>query len=126
VKRALKGFILFEVMIAIAVFAIVAVSLASAMNSTIQASNYLDRQAAIRHGLTSILNESLRRPKLKEMALSHEDKVLGVRYRTETQEVRFVNQEGNSVKGLYTLRALADYTEDGEERQETAEVYVRR
>ena len=50
-KSAVRGFILFEVMIAIAVFAIVAVSLASAMNTTIQASNYLSRQAAIRHGL---------------------------------------------------------------------------
>ena len=125
-KGSRRGFILFEVMIAIAVFAIVAVSLAMAMNSTIEASNYLNRQGAIRHGLTSILNEALRRPKLREMALHVEDQVLGVRYRTETEEVRFVNQEGDSVKGLYTLRAVATYTEDGEEREEIAERYVRR
>lgn len=117
---------MFEVMIAIAVFAIVAVSLATAMNTTIEASNYLDRQASIRHGLTSVLNEALKRPNLKEMTIHYEDKVLGVRYRTETEEVRFVNQAGDSVKGLYTLRALAVYTEDGEEREETAERYVQR
>ena len=120
------GFILFEVMIAIAVFAIVALSLASAMNSTIEASNYLNRQKSIRHGLVSILNEALRRPKLKEMTLQREDAVLGVRYRTETEELRFVNQEGDSVKGLYTLRAIATYKENGEERDEIAERYVRR
>ena len=124
--RGSRGFILFEVMIAIAVFAIVAVSLATAMNTTIQASNYLNRQATIRHGLTSILNEALRRPQLKEMSLQVEDSVIGVRYRTETEEVRFVNQEGNSVSGLYTLRAVAVYQEDGEEREEVAERYVRR
>ncbi len=125
-RRTESGFILFEVMIAITVFAIVAMSLATAMNTTIQSSNYLNRQASIRHGMTSILNEALRQPKLKEMTLHREDKVLGVNYRTETKEMRFVNVAGDSVKGLYTLRAVAAYTEDGEERQETAEVYVRR
>lgn len=121
-----RGFILFEVMIAIAVFAIVAISLASAMNTTIEASNFLSRQASIRHGLTSIMNEALRRPKLKEMNLQVEDAALGVRYRTETEEVRFVNQEGDSIKGLYTLRAVATYKENGEERDEIAERYVQR
>ncbi len=120
------GFILFEVMIAIAVFAIVAISLATAMNSTIAASNYLDRQASIRHGLDSILHEALRKPKRKEMAFEYHDELLGVRYRTVIEELKFTNFEGDSLKGLYTLRASASYTEDGEEREEIAERYVYR
>ncbi len=124
--RRLGGFILFEVMIAIAVFAIVALSLATAMNSTIQASNYLDRQTAIRHGLLSMMDEALRKPKRQEMRFEYEDEALGVKYRSELEEMRFTTYEGESVRNLYTLRIRAFYVEDGEEREEVAERYVYR
>ena len=121
-----QGFILFEVMIAIAVFSIVALSLAMAMNSTIEASNYLDRQGAIRLGLDSMMNEALRKPKRQEMTFDHKDDSLGVNYRTEMEEMRFTTVEGDSLPGLYTLRVVAVYTENGEEQKETAERYVYR
>jgi type II secretory pathway component PulJ len=120
------GFILFEVMIAIAVFSIVALSLAMAMNSTIEASNYLDRQSAIRLGMDSMMNEALRKPKRQEMTFDYKDETLGVQYRTEMEEMRFTTEDGESLPGLYTLRARALYDEKGEERTETAERYVYR
>ena len=113
-------------MIAIAVFAIVAISLARAMNSSIEAANYLDRQASIRHGLDSILHEALRKPKRQEMAFEYHDETLGVRYRTVLEELKFTNYEGESLKGLYALRASAAYVEDGEAQEDTAERYVYR
>lgn len=121
-----SGFILFEVMIAIAVFAIVALSLASAMNSTIEASNYLDRQASIRYGLDSMMYEALHKPKRQEMTFDYEDEILGVRYRTSMEELKFTTFEGENLKGLYLLRVTASYEEDGEDRTETAERYVYR
>jgi type II secretory pathway pseudopilin PulG len=123
---ASSGFILFEVMIAVAVFAIVALSLASAMNSTIQASTYLDRQASIRMGLDSMIHEALRKPKRQEMAFEYEDETLGVRYRTEIEELRFTTFEGESLPHLYLLRVTARYEEDGEDREDKVERYVYR
>lgn len=125
-KRSPRAFILFEVMIAIAVFAIVALSLATSMNTTISAANYLDRQASIRHGLDSIINESLRKPKRQEMSFEYHDEVLDVRYRTTLEELRFTTFDGESLKGLYALKATAVYREEGEEREDTVQRYVHR
>lgn len=125
-RKLNRGFILFEVMIAIAVFAIVAISLATAMNTTIQASNYLDRQASIRMGMDSMIHEALRKPKREQMAFDYNDEALGVRYRTTLEVMRFTTYEGESLNGLYALRVHATYDEDGEERTDTVERYVYR
>ena len=60
------------------------------------------------------------------MAFEYHDEVLGVRYRTVIEELKFTNYEGESLKGLYALRASASYVEEGEEREEIAERYVYR
>ncbi len=120
------GFILFEVMIAIAIFSIVSLGLAMAMQATIDASNYLDKQTVIRYGLESIMNEALRKPKREEMLMSFKDEALGISYRTEMQQLRFVNVDGDSLDHMWTLIAVAQYVEDGEEREEKAELYVYR
>lgn len=125
-KRSDRGYLLFEVMIAVAIFAIVAMSLARSMQSTVEATNYLDRQLVVRYGLESILNEAQQRQKRDEMRLNYEDSVLGVKYTTELQETRFVNSDGQRVDNLFTLLAKAVFIEDGEEREVTAEVYVYR
>lgn len=124
--RNSRAFILFEVMIAIAIFSIVSLGLAMAMQSTIDASNYLDKQTVIRHGLESIMNEALRKPKRQEMAFSLSDDLLEIKYRTELESLRLVNVEGESVDDMWVLRAIANYRENGEEREETAELYVHR
>lgn len=121
-----EGYLLFEVMIAVAIFAIVALSLGQSMHGTIEATNYLDRQLAVRYGLESILREARQRPKREEMTLNHEDEALDIRYHTELVETRFVTLDGQPVSHLYLLRATARFTENGEERVETAEVYVHR
>ena len=120
------GFILFGVMIAIAIFSIVSLGLAMAMQATIDASNYLDKQTVSRYGLESIMNEALRKPKREEMLMSFKDEALGIGYRTEMQQLRFVNVDGDSLDHMWTLAAVAQYVEDGEEREEKAELYVYR
>ena len=100
--------------------------LAMAMQATIDASNYLDKQTVIRYGLESILNEALRKPKRAEMLMSFKDQDLGIEYRTEMQQLRIVNVDGESLDHMWTLTAIAKYVEDGEEREERAELYVYR
>ena len=124
--RGQRGYMLFEVMIAVAIFAVVALSLAGSMQSAIESTNYLDRQLVVRYGLESILNEARQRPKRAQMTISYRDEVLGIDYRTELVETRFVNIEGEPVPNIYILRATAEYVENGTDRIEKAEVYVNR
>ena len=120
------AYILFEVMIAVAIFSIAAVGLANSLNATIEAANYLDRQTAIRYGLESILAEAKQKPKRDEMVIQIEDEVLGVNYRTEIEPLSLVNQKGDALDGLYRLIAIAEYHDAHNERREQVEVYVHR
>lgn len=101
------GYLLLEVIIALTVFSIVAVGLAVALQSSIEASNRLSRDLAIREGLEGMLVEARAKPKREEMAFSRPDERLGVEFRTELEELRFVNVDGEPVSGLWLLRASA-------------------
>lgn len=124
--KASRGYILFEVMIAVAIFAIVAIGLSQALEATIAASNSLNRQTAIRYGLESVLNEARQRQKREEMRLDYRDEKLDVYYRTELEEARLINRNLEPVSGIWTLRAIAEHNENGEARRDQAEVYVYR
>lgn len=115
-----------EVMIAVTIFAIVSVGLAMALHSTIESSNYLDKQTLIRYGLESMLNEAQRKPKRQQMAFTQKDERYGIEYRTELRALRFVNMAGESIDGMWALVATAEYTENGEPRKESVELYVHR
>ncbi|MEM7386711.1 MAG: hypothetical protein AAF514_17375 [Verrucomicrobiota bacterium] len=120
-----EGYLLFEVMIALTVFGLVAVGLATAMNTAIDASHAVDKDRAIRHGLTSILQESQARPK-KQMAFSVKDERLQVEYKTELIPLQFANQDGEPVENLFILRATASFEESNLPQRQVAEIYVHR
>jgi hypothetical protein len=124
--RVLRGYVLLEVIIALTVFAISVTGLASALHSSLDASNMLRRQAAIRRGLESILVEAKAKPKREEMAITYKDEALGVEFRSELQELKWVNRRRKSVTGLYILRALATDLRVGKRVHDSAEVYVYR
>ena len=121
-----QGYLLLEVIIALTVFSLVAVGLAQALNSSIDSANFLRREAEIRRGLSSVLAEARAMPKREQMTLEKADEVLGVKYRTELEELEFVNLEREQVNGLYLLKATAKYNVDGKEVEDGAEVYVYR
>lgn len=120
------GYVLLEIIIALTVFAIVVAGLASALHSSLDAANLLRRQASLRRGLESILVEAKAKPKREEIPMTYRDEALGVEFRSELEELKWVNRRGKPVKGLYILRALASDLRLGKPLNETAEVYVYR
>ena len=120
------GYVLLEVIIALTVFAVVVTGLASALHSSLDAANLLRRQAAIRRGLESILVEAKAKPKREEMPMTYKDEALGVEFRSELQELKWVNRRRKPVKGLYILRAIATDLRIGKRVHDAAEVYVYR
>jgi hypothetical protein len=120
------GYALLEIIIALTVFSIVVGGLASALHSSLDAANLLRRQASIRRGLESILIEAKAKPKREEMPMSYRDDALGVEFRTELEELKWVNRRSRPVKSLYRLRAVATDLRAGKPLNNTAEVYVYR
>lgn len=125
-RRSSPAYVLLEMIIALTVFAIVATGLASALHSALDSANFLRRQVSIRHGLESILVESKARPKREEMPMTYKDDALGVEFRSELEELKWINRHRKPVKGLYILRAIATDLRLGKRLHDTAEVYVYR
>jgi type II secretory pathway component PulJ len=120
------GFVLLEMIIALTVFAVVVTGLATVLHSSLDSANMLRRQASIRRGLESILVEAKTKLKREEMMLTYKDEALGMEFRSELQELKWVNRRRKPVKGLYILRALATDVQTAKPINNTAEVYVYR
>jgi type II secretory pathway component PulJ len=120
------GFVLLEMIIALTVFAVVVTGLATVLHSSLDSANMLRRQASIRRGLEAVLVEAKTKTKREEMVIAYKDEALGMEFRTELQELRWVNRRRKPVKGLYILRALATDAQTAKPINNTAEVYVYR
>jgi hypothetical protein len=118
------GYILLEIIIALTVFAIVVTGLAGLLHSSLDAANMMHRQAAIRRGMDSILVEAKDKINREEMILTYRDEALGLEFRSELEELKWINRTGEPVRGLYVLRAIANDLRLGKPNMDRAEVYV--
>lgn len=122
-KPGKSGYVLFEVLIAITIFAIAFASLTRALGLTINASNDLALGRQLRLGLESILTEA-RHQDLENMAISFVDDRLGVTYRTTVEELQLANTDGKALTGMYALRATVAYNEDPNTILRDAEIWI--
>ena len=120
------GFVLLEMIIALTVFAVVVTGLATVLHSSLDSANMLRRQASIRRGLEAILVEAKTKPKREEMVITYKDEALGIEFRSELEELKWVNRRRKPIKGLYILRALAMEVQTAKPVNNSAEVYVYR
>ena len=93
------AYVLLEMIIALTVFAVVVSGLASSLHSSLDAANLLRRQAAIRRGLESLLVEAKAKPKREEMVMSYRDDALGIEFRSELEELKWINRRGGDPDG---------------------------
>jgi hypothetical protein len=118
------AYVLLEMIIALTVFSVVVTGLAQALHSSLDSSNLLRRQAAIRRGLESILVEARSKPKKEEMILTYREEALGLEFRSELEELKWINRRGKAVRKLFILRALATDLRASKPLHDTAEVYI--
>jgi hypothetical protein len=123
-QKSSTAYVLLEMIIALTVFAVVTTGLAKSLHSSLDAANLLRRQAAVRRGLESILVEAKAKPKREEMAMAYRDEALGIEFRSELEELKWINRRGRPVKNLYILRAVATDLRAAKPLNDTAEVYV--
>lgn len=121
--RIQRGYILFELIIALTIFSIGVLGLAQSLNASMEVANILNKEQRLRIGLRSFVEEIRRKP-LNEMVTTLADPALGVTYTSTVEPVSLTMTRGGTLSDMYNLRVIASYTVGNELREESVDVYV--
>ena len=118
-----RGYILLELVIALAVFAIAVVGLAKALNNSLATANIINRDYAVRLAMRSFLEE-VRRKSLADMATTTQDPNLDLTLTSTVEPLEIRMKQGGALEDMYTLTVTANYTAGGQPRDESVFVWV--
>ena len=120
---ARRAYILFELVLALGIFAIAVLGLAKSLNQALETANLLKRDQIIRIGMRNFLEEIRRKP-LTDMSTSIMDTTYGVTYTSVTEPVTLRTTSGTNLTDIYnlTIKATSSFNEVPEEA--TLSVYV--
>ncbi len=124
-SRRSGGFVLWEIMLALTIFCVVAVALTTAVQQTVEASILLRDESQVRLELQNILTET---SVLKLIPGKAELKVGDGRvfYEREIRAVQAKTAAGVVLQNLYQINVKAAWKASGQERSSHAEVTVYR
>ncbi|HYY30329.1 MAG TPA: hypothetical protein VE860_20465 [Chthoniobacterales bacterium] len=123
-KRS-KGFMLWEVMLSLTIFCIVAISLTSALQQTVEAAILLRDESQVRIELQNLLNRTVAE-KLKIGKSEVKEGDGRVHYEREIRAVLAKTAKGVPVPDLYEIIVRASWRSAGQDRSNQAEVIVYR
>src|SRR4051794_31084798 len=103
---ASSGYVLFEVVLALTIFATAVLSLAASLNSALETGVSLNRDNAIRSGLRSFIEET-RRKEVPDMTTEARDDRLDVTFSSTVEDLSLKNKDGDLLNDLYVLHAKA-------------------
>lgn len=118
-----KGYILFELVLALGIFAIAVLGLAKSLNQALETANLLKRDQIIRIGMRNFLEEIRRKP-LSEMSTSTMDTTYGVTYTSTTEAVALRTTNGGTLSDIYNLTIKATSSFNDAPQEDTLTVYV--
>ena len=126
--RNARGFLMMEVVLAIGIFAIAATAFAVALPRTSDAAALAQRRMQITRILDSALREALSLPTLEEgtttVALREEIGAAPVEIDTTIEILsEMENQDGQLLQQMFRIEVAANWYQDGEWKQETAETW---
>lgn len=117
------GYALFDVVLAVTVFALAVTGLVVQLGQIAQGSNAYSKDRLVQYGLEAMLTEAKHKP-VQEMSGDFVDENLGVTYSTTVEELNVANADGENLEDMYLLKVTATFESDGVEQVETAEIYV--
>jgi prepilin-type N-terminal cleavage/methylation domain-containing protein len=120
-QKATQGFSLFEVIVALGVFAISVLGLAIALDSSVQAALEARERAFARMQLDSRLSACLADPPMSGRRVIEARDNQGVRIEETLIPYEAKTTNNIAVTGLWKLKILADW---GQKKQETAEIIL--
>jgi Tfp pilus assembly protein PilV len=124
-KRSRPGYLLFEVLLATAIFGLVVMGLLLALKDTTTSMLTSQRTSRVRLALQSQLAEARVRPIILQLQTDPAD-AWGIRYERQWQVIELKNRENVVLNNLYELVVRARWAEEGEERLEEASLLLYR
>lgn len=118
-----RGYILFELVLALTIFAIAVLGLAKSLNQALETANLLRRDQIIRIGMRSFLEEIRNKP-IAQMSTSKMDTTYGISYTSTTETVSLKTTNGSVLSDMYNLTIRATSSFDGVPQEDTLSVYV--
>ncbi len=118
-----SGYILFELVLALTIFAIAVLGLAKSLNQALETANLLKRDQIIRIGMRNFLEEIRRKP-ITDMSTTQMDTTYGVTYTSSTEPLALRTTSGSTLSDLYSLTIRATSSFDGVPQEDTLNVYV--
>lgn len=122
-RRASRGYILFELVLALTIFAIAVLGLAKSLNQALETANLLKRDQIIRIGMRNVFEE-LRNKPLAKMTTTISDTTYGITYTTSTEALSLKTTSGGILSDMYKLTIHATSSFDGVPQEDTLDVYV--
>lgn len=118
-----RGYILFELVLALTIFAIAVLGLAKSLNQALETANLLKRDQIIRIGMRNVFEE-LRNKPLAKMSTTISDTTYGITYTTSTEALSLKTTSGGILSDMYKLNIHATSSFDGVPQEDTLDVYV--
>jgi len=118
-----RGYILFELVLALTIFAIAVLGLAKALNQALETANLLKRDQIIRIGMRNVFEE-LRNKPLAKMSTTITDTTYGITYTSTTEALSLKTTSGGILSDMYNLTIHATSSFDGVPQEDTLNVYV--
>lgn len=118
-----RGYILFELVLALTIFAIAVLGLAKSLNQALETANLLKRDQIIRIGMRNVFEE-LRNKPLAKMSTTISDTTYGITYTTSTEALSLKTTSGGILSDMYKLTIHATSSFDGVPQEDTLDVYV--
>ena len=118
-----RAFVLFEVVLATTIFAIVMLGLAAALNETLSAVVRARRESDIRLTLESLLaaaREKPLQPGREDLKVSQGN----AKYAKEVKLLELENRERQKLGNLYLLTITAKWTAEGMEEKQVAQLEI--
>lgn len=127
-RRGKRGFLMMEVVLAIGIFSIAATGFAIALARTADAAALAQRRMKITRILDSALREAVSLPELEEgtttIALREEIGGAAVELDTNIEILdELENQDGQLLQQMFRIEVAANWYENGEWKNETAETW---
>jgi type II secretion system protein I len=118
-----RGFVLWEVMLALTIFCAVAVALTSALQQTIDTSIILRDESQVRLEMQNLLDETTA-TKLKPGKSEIETGDGRVRYEREVRAIQAKTARGELLPSLYEIKVQASWKSSGRDRSDSAALIV--
>jgi len=123
-SRGRRGFLLLEVIFALAIFGIAATAFAVAFHRMAQAADLAQNELRITRMLESSLNEAISVPTLEEDTTSYVLDERDTEIETKVEKLEDLeNEDGQLLQEMYVITVTARWFQDGAQRERSAETW---